>query len=1154
MKRLTCLILMVLCMLFALHAMADSGEFGGGTWTMDENGVLTFTGPADLTKWKTNGTDFQNTVTRVVYGPEVTGVVPGAYSYAYNLTAFEVDPENPSCKSVDGVLYSRDGTQLIEAPTGMTGSYTIPEGVKEIGESAFIGSALTELKLPESLEKIDRQAFWNAEFKSLHIPAKTTDIEASALNLHGIEVFTVAEGNPAYMAKDGVLFSYDGTELIHYPVADSREEYTVPAGVARVGYNSFPFAVNLKKLTLQEGVTAFGSSALNYCSNLEEVFLPSTLATIDYGVFRTTTALKTVHFAGTTEAWGKVQTGEDNVMLKRCTVQCADGNVEPPVEEGTAGEGVSWKLDYKTGELTVSGEGTWESNAFNENMAIVKAVLEEGVSEIGTRAFAFCRSLTEVTIPSSVVDIGNSAFQSCSALTKLTIPVTVKALGYNAFVSCDALSEITYGGTKAQWEALREGVSDPGLDRVRVVCTDGTIGGSVITPSFLPRQVYSTYYMAEGAGFEVIRNGVYMADKLMLCSLIAPLQDVSTAEWTLEHLEGSAKAEIIWNPEGDQGFREIRVTQLPEYPEEDIWRVKCTFGGQTWEKEFTVEFREVPTLPEGVERAAEGAWTVQTGMPIDIHEPFRFINGWTLEGIEPTSETYNMDENSFEPAYDENDIFYLKAGKPGTYSCDIMLTCGNLKWIHPTELVITEGKPCGAEGDNVTWDRNAQGLMTMQGTGAIADYATSNPPWRFESDEIRKAVIGEGVTHIGVRTFWYATQLSEVTIPSTVTSIGENAFGFCSALTLVRFGGTREQWAQIDISETGNEALQGATILYGGPHDHQAVTDEAVEATETEFGWTAGSHCSICGEILVPQERIAPVGSIASPEGTEPEWVIRTDGTMIFYGKGRTGEYDSEDNPPWYAYRDKITSVILEEGITRIGDYAFYGCDQIRQVTMTDSVVSMGDGAFQGCSALSELKLSDALKDIGELAFMDCTSLSSVTLPSALQSIGYMAFMNSALSSVSVLPGTDVKTWDFFYATEDGENRLYHLDLPSGVSGVSSYAFYGNPLAHDVPDFVLPGALTVIEAEAFKDSKARFVWLPESITAIEEGAFAGCTDLAYIYIPYGCASIGENALPEGVKVLGIDGYDDPYRCEAQKYAEENGLDFVGLEDPYGGNG
>ena len=82
--------------------------------------------------------------------------------------------------------------------------------------------------------------------------------------------------------------------------------------------------------------------------------------------------------------------------------------------------------------------------------------------------------------------------------------------------------------------------------------------------------------------------------------------------------------------------------------------------------------------------------------------------------------------------------------------------------------------------------------------------------------------------------------------------------------------------------------------------------------------------------------------------------------------------------------------------------------------------------------------------------------------------------------------------------------------------------------------------------------KFRYAWLPDEAETIGESAFAGSIDLHYVYIPYSVTSIEADAFSESTVLLGISGYDDP--CCAETYARENGLIFLNLEDPYGGNG
>ena len=164
----------------ALSGTVQSGTLeGGGTWELDADGVLTIGGPASLL-YDEFDYDLQQMVHKVVYGPEVVEIAPGVFSYSYDLTAFEVDPANPNYTAVDGVLYNKAMTELIEAPTAFAGSLVVPEGVKTLRYNAFIGTGLTGITLPESLETIEEQCFWNSELAEITLPAGLTNIEDSA--------------------------------------------------------------------------------------------------------------------------------------------------------------------------------------------------------------------------------------------------------------------------------------------------------------------------------------------------------------------------------------------------------------------------------------------------------------------------------------------------------------------------------------------------------------------------------------------------------------------------------------------------------------------------------------------------------------------------------------------------------------------------------------------------------------------------------------------------------------------------------------------------------------------------------------------------------------------------------------------------------------
>ena len=464
---------------------------------------------------------------------------------------------------------------------------------------------------------------------------------------------------------------------------------------------------------------------------------------------------------------------------------------------------------------------------------------------------------------------------------------------------------------------------------------------------------------------------------------------------------------------------------------------------------------------------------------------------------------------------------------------------------------------CGADGENVVWTLDDGGTLTISGTGAMYDYANSGsrPPWRWNSNEIYNVVIEDGVTHIGSDAFWFCNNFEFIEIPASVTSIGQSAFANCTSMTEVDYSGSRSGWKEISITGTGNEFLLAAKIVC-------AIPDE---------GRISASYDAVSGCLTV------------SGTGAMPQY-------QLYWNSG----FYAHD-APWSEYHESIRSIVIESGITSISEGAFSGCSGLTEVTIPDSVTEIGSYAFCGCSSLTGVTIPDGvisirsetfsgcinlasvvlpenlllidygafmncsglagiefpptLTAIRHQAFNDCSGLTGITLPENLKCIGSVAFAGCSLAEIRVAGST--RTAHFFYADEDG-NHLYHIDLPAGLTDIDPSAFFNNRLPYDIPDFVLPPDLTVIEAETFCGTDARFVWLPEGITSIGANAFAS-SHVQYVYIPYDCDSIGEGAFPAGTILLGTFNRDWEAGY-ARTWAEQNDCGFILLEDPYGGNG
>jgi len=1032
MKRVCWLILTIALVLICAVALAETktGAYGGGTWTLTDAGVLTFSGSADLTDWDSNGNEFQNAITKVIYGPDVSIIEPGMHSYCYNCTEFVVDQNNPDYCSIDGVVYTKDKKQLIEAPTGKQGSLTLPENVITICHDAFIGSYLTELILPESLETIEYQAFWGAEFKRLRIPAATVNIPASALNLYEIEAFAVDEKNPQFSVKNGVLFNKDQTELIHFTTGDTATEYTVPQSVETIGYNSFSFANNLQSLKIQEGVTKIGSYAFNYCRSLNEIFLPVSLQVVENGVFRSTYNLKTVHYAGTVEQWKEVQVKSENQELLRCVILCKDGNCEPEPEEGTIGDGITYVLDYQTGNLAVSGGGVWRSWAFQENQSVLSAVLNAGVTEVGHGAFAHCRNLEEVTIPNSVTKICYEGFYYCESLTTINIPASVTVLENEVFDSCSSLDEIQYGGTKAQWATLIEGTENNDLEKIDIKCSDGTIegtgwssggGGYYYEPGI---QFYNNtserYYMNDSLPFGYAENGLFMNNELIRFE-IWPEDDTQSywdrdpegPKWTLSQTSGTAVAEMNLEdfPWYNGTYGSLVLTELPNEEETDVWHVTCTWAGKKWEKDYKRVFKYAASLPTGVEYTGGDKWILTVGDRLDLNL-FLFKNNWCLGGEFVNHTLSGGGPNFWDAVGDEFDETtnnsYLVAKKPGTYNCIIGLECANLTWQFQTTLYISdENGKIPDEKPHLDISSNGTELyvyilpnekpteLHYIGNAAITSFSIYNT-----SDFIKQI-------NQGKKPKWNVELLSGTKRWKVNTSDG----GTDIRLEMTNMP-TKEETAKIKVSCSWGGATweQTCTIHY----TKLPTVPTGIDSPVADGRWTVGleeqNHLdelfSFQNGWSVPNATGNPLQTVVMTNSEEFWENAEFDDYGTSFAMKKPGIYPlsvmvTQANIGW---TEKLHLVVLNEDGT-FPAYAYGYVSQAKTILKLPAGLSeITESSFEGVTA-ERIEIQDGCEAIQENAFANVTNLKEIVIPGSVTFIDPNAF--SSLEGVVIISDSE---------------------------------------------------------------------------------------------------------------------------------------------------
>jgi|GEM_PF-985749 len=192
---------------------------------------------------------------------------------------------------------------------------------------------------------------------------------------------------------------------------------------------------------------------------------------------------------------------------------------------------------------------------------------------------------------------------------------------------------------------------------------------------------------------------------------------------------------------------------------------------------------------------------------------------------------------------------------------------------------------------------------------------------------------------------------------------------------------------------------------------------------------------------------------------------------------------------------EKITEIVIPDGVTTIGSYAFSWCDGLTKITLPNSITSFGVGAFIGCSGLKKVSLPMSITKLSDTIFSDCTSLTSVALPTGIITIGQRAFDNCVSLKSIVIPDSVVEI-----GTSAFRNckKLIYVSLPSEITCLSVSVFSG---CSSLTDIELTEKIESIEANAFLNcTSLEEILIPSSTSSISVFAFDGCASLNCIYV------------------------------------------------------
>lgn len=435
----------------------------------------------------------------------------------------------------------------------------------------------------------------------------------------------------------------------------------------------------------------------------------------------------------------------------------------------------------------------------------------------------------------------------------------------------------------------------------------------------------------------------------------------------------------------------------------------------------------------------------------------------------------------------------------------------------------------GTCGDNATWSISAEGVLTISGTGAIGDYTENDAPWQSLRADITAIVIEKGITRIGNYAFhdcWVATS---AVLPEGLVEIGENAFRSCGALEEIDLP---PELTTIGIGAFYyTSALTSITIPGSVETFLDAFNDSGLETVTIENGVDEVDSYAFCNcyhlkSVTLP-DSIQSIGNYAFNGCQQLEELDLPEGITSFgeyaFANTAISEFEFPEGASINAgvlQNTSITSIVIPQGVTTIGQNAFYGCENLATVTFPSTLTRIEGGAFS-YTALTSLHLPDGVEFIGHSAFRECNVLETVTMTDSVTTMDDNAF--------------------------DHCDILRSVTLSDQIETIGLQTF---SQCKKLETIHLPASLKTIGNDAFQYCESlRSLTLPDGTESIGSLAFRGCSVLEAVVIPASVTSIdsgwNNNSVFAYCGVLTLYVTPDSH---AEKYAKERGITYEYLAE------
>ncbi|MCR5611188.1 MAG: leucine-rich repeat protein [Clostridiales bacterium] len=746
------------------------------------------------------------------------------------LLRITVSDDNPEIMSVDGVLYSRDGTQLIKYPAGRTDRvYCIEDGTVYINEQAFENNdyieeailpdtvhtvnywafngctRLKKINIPEGCCRIGQYALQNTAIEELHLPASLRTIVMGFPGMHSLRSITVDPDNPNYFSEDGILYADwsdtdGGTALICYPSEKEGDSFTPDDDVISYSWYAFTHSKHLKRVILPEGTKSiaksmfYGSEKLSYvyipdsvetiehsaffdCSSLTSVTLPAGLTTVGDYIFANV-QLADVYFKGTEEQWNEVSVDGNNENLFGAVFHYA-------IEDTS----VFWGFDG--GRLIIDGSGEIPD-----------------VTRAGAPWEGFASGVNEIVIADGVTRVGSGAFSGCTECTSLRISASVTSIGSGAFSDCAKLSDVCYGGTAEDWADISIGDDNAPLDAAEFHYGEAGLASGALSDGIRWELGFDGTLTVNGAGD--------MPD----------LAYDQPAPW--EDHKGRIKRVVIGDGVGRIG--EYSFQGSPALTEAVIAGSVVSIGRSAF---ASCSVLSGVVLSEGVETIGSYAFSncdfiAEIDIPASVtsiaSDAFYSCSGLSAIRVAEGNRSYRS-EGGVLYSFDMSTILLFPAGIAGSFTVpDSVTSVGDNCFAYCYGLENVDLNSVTSIGSSCFLNCGIRSVTIPYGVSRIPGNAFSGCmsltevvfPESLEEiryyafngcESLTEIVLPESLKTVGWGAFAWCRKLKSVTLPAGLESIDDLAFSYCFSLESVYYHGTENMRSLIAIGSDNDRLL-----------------------------------------------------------------------------------------------------------------------------------------------------------------------------------------------------------------------------------------------------------------------------------------------------------------------------------------------------------